>query len=213
MAGLKDPEAEKATRWAKAHRYAQGYADNGMSRALTIYYTRYFPLITLAAFGCAVAIAFLRAGEGPVDGWFIGWLGTYLFAITTALGGITYNIKRLKPTVELGSTLSIVMPLEKEEQRALTRAINGKQLIPDEHLTIARALAVQYRKTLATWLIVGPAYTYILGPAFSSPTSFNWVYLMFLVPMIIALVLGIRSFRRQGRFLTTTAHRSHTAPS
>ncbi|WP_152915934.1 hypothetical protein [Arthrobacter sp. RIT-PI-e] len=210
---MKDLEAEKAARWAKAEKYAQGYADHGMSRALTVYYTRYFPLITLTAFSSAVLIAFLRAGGGPLDWWFIGWSGTYLFALGAVIGGLTYNSKRLKPSVELGSTLSIVMPLENDEQRALTRGINGKQSVPDEHLTIARSLAVLRRKNTATGLLLGPAMTYVLAPRFSSPSpegSIDWFFLTVLTLLITTLVLSIRFFRRQGHFLTATA--PHTTP-
>ncbi len=207
MTGINDMEAERATRWAKAEKFAQGYADHGMGQALTIYYTRFFPLIALAAIGIAAAVAAITAQDRPVDWWFAAWLGSQLLAVSSAIGGITYNVKRLKPRVTLGSTLSIVMPLEKEEQQALTRGINGKESVPDEHLTIARSQAIQSRKTAATWLLVAPAFTYVFGSAFASSSTFfsvGWYYLVMLALMIVILVILIRSFRRQGQFLIAT---------
>lgn len=208
MADVQDLEAKKTARWAKAEKYAQGFTDRGMSRALTVYYTRFFPLITLAAIGLALGIAFIRSQGAPVDGLFAAWLSTYLFAVGTAIGGFSYNSKRLKPSVELGSTLSIVMPLEKEEQRAIMRGINGEQSVPDEHVTIARSVAVQSRKNTATMLLVGPFNAMFLGPMFSSPSmlaSVGWFYLLMFAAVIAVLIYGIRSFQRQGRFLTASA--------
>jgi hypothetical protein len=204
MANGVSADAEKAARWAKAGRYAHGYADHGMGEALKIYYTRYFPLIALTAFGVAMIIAFVRAGDGPVDGWFAAWLGTYLFAISAGIGGLLYNTKRLTPQVKLGSTLSIIMPLEKEEQRALTRGINGKEPVPAEHISIARSLAIQSRKTTATWLLLAPGLIYVFGPVFSSSTSLSWFYLLILAFLVTVMAFMTRSFRRQGHFLNTT---------
>lgn len=210
MSDAHDMATAKAVRWAKAEKYAQGYADHGMGRALTVYYTRYFPLITLAAFGLATVIAFLRSGGASPEWWFVGWAGIYLLALGAVIGGLIYNSKCLKPRVDLGSTISIVLPLEKDEQRALTRGIDGKQPVPHEHLIITRSLAVLRRKNTATGLLLGPGMIYVLGPGFSSFGSrgtFDWFLLVVLVFLITVLVFSIRFFRRQGRFLSTTAPR------
>ena len=142
-----------------------------------------------------------------MDWWFTTRLGILLGAIGSFIGGFIYNAKRLKPSVDLGSGPSLIMALEKDEQQALIRGVDGRQSVPDEHLTIARALAVQWRKNNATMLLTIPAYFCIFALAFSTSTS-SWYYLGMLIFPVTMLVLLVRSFHRHGRFLATTAPRT-----
>lgn len=202
MAGLNDPVAASEERWAKAERYARGYADNGMGEALRIYYTRYLPAGVLLVIIVIIIINSVLFPDEP-DRWrSTTQAGFFVFAFSALIGGLIYNAKRLRPRVELGSDLSIMFPLEKEEQKAIRRGITGKEPVPDNHLTVARAVAVQSRKSEATILLVIPAYTYFLGQAAG---SLDWVYLLLFAALVGMVILQARNFWRQGRFLAATA--------
>lgn len=202
MAGVEDPRTAADARWAKAGQYAQGYADNGMGVALRVYYTRYLPLGALAIVLLLALLGPIVIPDGPQQVPTLVQAGWFIFAIAALVGGLVYNAKRLKPRVKLGSNVAITFPLEKDEQKALMRGINGKEPVPANHLTVARAVAVRSRKDAATTLLIVPAYTYFIGQAFE---NLDWVYLAFFAAFAVLAVLQVRSFRRQGRFLAATA--------
>jgi hypothetical protein len=176
MAGVEDPKTAADTRWAKAGQYAQGYADNGMGEALRVYYTRYLPLGALAIVLLLALLGPIVIPDGPEQVPTLVQAGWFIFAITALAGGLVYNAKRLKPRVKLGSNVAITFPLEKDEQKALMRGINGKEPVPANHLSVARAAG-----------------------------HLDWVYLAFFAAFAVLAVLQVRSFRRQGRFLAATA--------
>jgi hypothetical protein len=202
MAGMEDPRTTADARWTKAERYAHGYADNGMGKALRVYYTRYLPLGTLAIVLLLSLLGPIVIPAGPDQIPTLVQAGWFIFAITALVGGLVYNTKRLKPRVELGANVAVTFPLEKDEQKALMRGINGKEPVPANHLAVARAVAVRSRKDAATTLLIVPAYTYFIGQAVG---NLDWVYLAFFVAFAVLAVLQVSSFRRQGRFLAATA--------
>lgn len=205
--GLDDLMAGSDDRWAKAERYARGYADNGMGEVLRIYYTRYFPagVILYAAF--LVLVGPLVSGDGPTDWLFVAQGGAALFGLLAAVAGLIYNAKRLRPRVELASNLAIVFPLEKDEQKYLRRVINGKEPAPQDpvRLSVARSVAVQTRKTHATNLLVVPLYSYCLGNV-AGPLSIFWIILS--PVFVITTIIFVREFRETGHFLAATAPRA-----
>ena len=207
MAGLDDLRAEGNQRWAKAERYAQGFADNGMGEALRVYYTRYFPAGVIVYAAVLALIGPLFAGNEPTDWLFVAQLGISAFGLVAAIAGLIYNATRLKPRVELGKNLFITLPLDKDEQKYLKRVVNGKEPTPQDpgRLTVARSFAVQTRKNLATNLLVVPVYSYCLAYVIEDLSIF-WTAL-FAVFVIITSLL-IREFRRAGRFLAITAPQS-----
>lgn len=202
MAGLDDLKAESNDRWAKTERYARGYADNGVGEALRIYYTRYFPLGVFLLIALVITLGPFLFPDEPTDWLFAAQLGITVFGLLSLVGGLIYNAKRLRPRVELGSNLAITFPLEKEEQKYLRRAINGKEPVPDKHLQVARAVAVQTRKGLATALLVAPMYSYTIGLALG---QLNWFYLLLVALFAGTTIFQVRDFRREGRFLQATS--------
>ncbi len=165
MAELNARTAGADARWAKAGRYAQGFADNGIGEALRVYYTRYFPAGVVLYIGALALIVPLLSGNEPTDWGSVLQFGSFLFALLAAVAGLTYNAKRIKPRAELGKNLSITIGLEVDEQKYVKRVISGKELPPQDpvRLMVARSVAVQARKTNATNLLVVPMYSYCLG--------------------------------------------------
>jgi hypothetical protein len=199
---VEDPRTAADARWAKAERYAQGYADNGMGKALRVYYTRYLPLGILAIVLLLALVGPIVIPDGPEKVVTLVQAGWFIFAIAALVGGLVYNAKQLKPRVKLGSNVAITFPLEKDEQKALMRGINGKEPVPEQHLQVARASAVRGRKDAGTTLLIVPTYTYFIGQAVG---NLDWVYLAFFVAFAVLAVPQVRSFQRQGRFLAATA--------
>lgn len=204
MSGLDDLMADSDDRWAKAERYARGYADHGMGEALRIYYTRYFPLGVAVYAGVLILVGPLIFREKPTDWQLIAQGGVSSFALLAAVAGLVYNAKRLRPQVSLASDLAIVFPLDKQEQKYVKRVVNGKEPVPEDpaHLLVARSVAVQTRKNLATQLLIFPVYSYCLVYLLGDLYVF-WVILTIL--FAVAVILLIREFRRTGHFLTSTA--------
>ncbi len=207
MAGLDDPTSEATERWAKAERYAHGFADNGMGEALRVYYTRYFPIGVIVYAAVLALVGPLFAGNEPTDWLFVAQLGISAFGLLAAIAGLICNAKRLKPRVELGKNLFITLSLEKDEQKYVRRVVNGKELAPQDpgRLTVARSFAVQTRKNLATNLLVVPVYSYCLAYVIEDLSIF-WTVLF--AVFVVTTILLIREFRRAGRFLTATAPQS-----
>lgn len=166
---------------------SRGFADDGMGEALGVYYTRYFPVGALIIVAHVVVVSPLLFPDEPNRWKVTAQLGFFVFALCALVGGLIYNATRLKPRVELGSNLAIVLPLEKEEQKYLRRVINGQEPVPDKHLTVARAVAVQTRKGTATSLLVAPMYSYPIGAAFGQLTWF-WI-------ILAAVFAGVTVFR------------------
>ena len=132
MAGLDDLRAEANERWAKAERYAQGFADNGMGEALRVYYTRYFPAGVIVYVGALALVGSLLSGDEPTDWRRVLQAGSFLFALLAAIAGLIYNSKRIKPRAELGRNLSITVALDGDEQKYVKRVINGKEPPPKD---------------------------------------------------------------------------------
>lgn len=204
MAGLNAQTAGADERWAKAERYARGFADNGMGEALRIYYTRYFPAGVVLYVVALVLVGSLLSGDEPTEWGFILQIGAVLFALLAAIAGFTYNAKRMRPRAELGKNLSITVALNTDEQKYVKRVVAGKEPPPQDpiRLTVARSVAVQARKTNATFLLVAPMYSYCLG---SIPGSLFAFWLVLVAVFVLAAVLVFRDFRRAGRLLATTA--------
>lgn len=204
MAELGARTAEADARWAKAGRYAQGFADNGMGEALRVYYTCYFPAGVVLYIGALALIVPLLSGGEPTDWGSVLQFGSFLFALLAAVAGFTYNAKRIKPRAELGKKLSITIGLEVDEQKYVKRVISGKEPPPQDpvHLMVARSVAVQARKTNATNLLVVPMYSYCLG---SIPGGLSFFWIIIVAVFVLAAILFLRDFRRAGRFLAATA--------
>ncbi|MHA7219236.1 hypothetical protein ACX80L_10120 [Arthrobacter sp. MDT1-48-3] len=208
MAGLDDLMSESDGRWAKAERYARGFADNGMGEALRVYYTRYFPVgVVLYVAALTLITPFLY--DEPPQWSLVLQGGAALFGLLAAIAGLIYNAKRVKPRAELGQNLSITIGLEVDEQKYLRRVISGKKAPPQDpvRLAVARSVAVQSRKTQATNLLIEPMYSYCLGGLFGD-LSFLWMGIA--AVFLITTVLFAREFRRAGRFLATTAPQNVT---
>ncbi|WP_157940116.1 hypothetical protein [Arthrobacter ruber] len=204
MAGLDDLTSEANERWAKAERYAHGFADNGMGEALRVYYTRYFPAGVILYAGALALVGSLLSGDEPTNWRLVLQAGSFLFALLAAIAGLIYNSKRVKPRAELGKNLSITIGLEVDEQKYLRRAITGKEPPPQDpvRLAVARSVAVQSRKTQATNLLTVPLHSYGLGGLFED-LSFLWMGIT--AVFLVTTILFAREFRQTGRFLAATA--------
>ncbi|MHA7192012.1 hypothetical protein ACX80N_17145 [Arthrobacter sp. MDT2-16] len=203
MAGLDDLRAEANERWAKAERYAQGFADNGMGEALRVYYTRYFPAGVVLYVG-ALALVGSLLYDGPPNLSLVLQGGAALFGLLAAIAGLIYNARRVKPRAELGKNLSITIGLEVDEQKYVRRVITGKEPPPQDpvRLAVARSVAVQSRKTQATNLLTVPLNSYCLGGLFGD-LSFLWMGIT--AVFLVTTILFAREFRQTGRFLAATA--------
>ncbi len=204
MAGLDDLRAEATERWAKAARYAQGFADNGMGEALRVYYTRYFPAGVILYVGALALVGSLLSGGEPTNWRLVLQAGSFLFALLAAIAGLIYNSKRIKPRAELCRNLSITIALNVDEQKYVKRVINGKEPAPEDpvRLAVARSVAVQTRRTNATNLLVVPMYSYCLGGV---PGNLFIFWAIVATLFTLATILSTREFRRAGQFLAATA--------
>lgn len=209
MAGIDDLMSESDGRWAKAERYARGFADHGMGDALRVYYTRYFPAGVVLYVGALALAGSLLSGDEPTDWSSVLQAGAFLFGLLAAIAGLIYNAKRIKPRAELGKNLSITIGLEQDEQKYVRRVISGKEAPPQDpvRLAVARAVAVQTRKTQATNLLVAPMYSYCLG---SIPGSLFIFWIILSGCFALTVILFFRDFRRAGRFLTATSPQKAT---
>ncbi|MHA7144983.1 hypothetical protein ACX80U_09735 [Arthrobacter sp. TmT3-37] len=198
--------SESDGRWAKAERYARGFADNGMGEALRVYYTRYFP-VGVVLYVAALALITPLVYDGPPNWSLVLQGGAALFGLLAAIAGLIYNAKRVRPRAELGRNLSITIGLKVDEQKYLRRVINGKEDPPQDPVrrAVARSVAVQSRKTQATNLLTVPLYSYCLGGLFGD-LSFLWMGIA--AVFLVTTILFAREFRRAGRFLAATTPRT-----
>jgi hypothetical protein len=59
----------------------------------------------------------LVSGDGPTNWWFVLQGGAAVFGLLAGFAGLIYNVKRLRPRVDLASNLAIVFPLKTDEQK------------------------------------------------------------------------------------------------
>lgn len=202
MAGPEDKVAKSHDRWATAEHHSRGVTDNGLSAALHTYYTRYFPAGVFIIMALTITGGYLLAGGGPVHWQRTLSLGAILVGFAGLVGGTIYERERLAPSAHLGSASNLLSLLEEEEGKALMRGINGKGTIEAEHLTVARAVAVQQRKKTASTLLGTPCFCFLFS---SVGTPAGWFAVALVPAVLIITAVFIRDFRRQGRFLAITA--------
>lgn len=209
MSGIDDLMADPDDRWARATRRAQGIEDNGLSQAVRLYYTSFFP----AGFFILVAV-------GTVGGTLVfpdtpeKWatslaLGLLLGVLGALIGGLVYNAKKVVPAAKLGR-IDVLISLEREEQKHVRRQILGKAPTDQERLAVTKAAAVQLRKGLATQLIVQPVFPLIFIPQalnfiLRGDSLFAWLMAVAVGVTAAGVALVARDFRRAGQFLTRTA--------
>lgn len=212
MSGIDDLLAESNERWATAGKRAQGIADNGMGDALKIYYTRFLPagLVGLISLGTLGGMLVMGATPGEWPSYLL--VGCLLAVLGVAIGGLAYNAKCLRPAVNHGRT-NVLLTLESHEQKHVRRQIMGKSPLDPEHLTVARGVAVQMRKGLATQLLLAPVYPLAFIPQAVSwllrgDPVLAWIMGILVVGLFIATGLLAREFRRTGTFLEGTAEQN-----
>ncbi len=202
MAGPEDMVAEPRDRWAKAEQHSHGVTDNGLGSALRRYYTHYFPIGALIILGLTITGGYLLAGDGPIHWQRTLSLAAILAGFASIIGSTIYERDHLTPSVHLGSSNDLLSLLEKDGSKELIRVINGKAPIDAGHLTVARAVAIQQRKKTASTLLGAPAFLPILSLI---GTPLGWFSVALMAALLIVTMRFIRNFRRQGRFLATTA--------
>ncbi|NOJ59452.1 hypothetical protein [Arthrobacter sp. 260] len=193
----------EAARWAKAERRARGIADHGLGKALTRYFTLYFPailLVLMAGGAVASSLIFGLAWNDPTS----FQLGFLLAGIGTLILGLVYNAYRIRPAAEVG-TLSVLMALESDEQKKVRRQILRKILPETTQLAVSRAAAVQLRKSLATSLMILPMLLFCVTSNLFAVSGGLWWLVASAIPFsLIAAVQVIREFRSAGQFLRET---------
>ncbi len=208
MSGIDDLLADSNDRWSRARRNADDVEDLGLSQALRTYYTRYFPV------GVAVLVV-AGTGAGPLifGGTLSDWasylaFGFVLAAVGATIGGLIYNAKKVAPAARLPRT-DILYPLETEERKHINRQIAGKSPIDTEHLSVARAGAIQQRKNLVRQLLLLPSnlflFTSLAANWAGRGEPLVWVMLIAVALSIVGIVFLVRDFRRTSRFLASTS--------
>jgi hypothetical protein len=192
-------KADPPSRWVTAERWAAGTRDNGMGEAVRIYYTRYFPALALLLLTAGSMVSYLLLGHGDASWVDHVQVGALLVATGCLMGGLVYNAKRLKRTVELGRADAMIA-LNKTDQASVRRQIAGKEPPDQEHLAVVRAAAVQMRKQTATTVLIMPSYLYLFVV-----TDEWWLAVTGGVILLACMFLIVLDFRRQGRFLRETA--------
>ncbi|ALE06207.1 hypothetical protein AL755_13260 [Arthrobacter sp. ERGS1:01] len=208
MSGIDDLLAEANDRWSRAMNNARDVEDLGMGEAVKTYYLRYFPAgaLVLVAAGTVLGTIVFR-GDG--SSWSLNLAFGLLFAMAGALvGGLVYIAKKVSPAA-LTYRSDVLLPLENLERKHVTRQIAGKAPIEREHLSVARAGAVQQRKSLARQLVLAPAYVFLFTAQATNwagqEKPLAWIMLMLVAVWLISIVLLVRDFRRAGRFLVSTS--------
>ncbi|ALE06250.1 hypothetical protein AL755_13590 [Arthrobacter sp. ERGS1:01] len=207
MSGLDDLLAESNDRWSRAMRNAQDVKDLGLGQAVRTYYIRYFPagVLVLIVAGTALGLLLFRGNPSAWPQYLA--LGLVLAAAGTVIGGLIYNAKKVSPAARLPSG-DILFPLESEERKQINRQIAGKAPIDREHLSVARAGAVQQRKGLARLFLLMPSNLFLFASLTANwagqAAPLAWLMLAAVAATITGMVFLIRDFRRAGRFLTTT---------
>jgi hypothetical protein len=96
--------SESEGRWAKAERYARGFADNGVGEALRVYYTRYFPAGVALYVVALIVVSSLLYGEEPIDWRFVVQGAAPAFGFLAGGAGLIYNAKKLRPALNWALT-------------------------------------------------------------------------------------------------------------
>jgi hypothetical protein len=208
MSGMDDLLAEANDRWARAVSNATNVKDLGLGEAVKTYYIRYFPagaLVLIAAGTALGPTVFGSAGSS----WSLNLaLGLLLATVGTLVGGLIYNAKKVSPAA-LTYRSDVLLPLESRERKHVTRQIAGKTAIDKEHLPVARAGAVQQRKSLARQLILAPAYVFLFTAQSinwaGQEEPLAWIMLILVAGWLVSIAFLVREFRRSGRFLTSTS--------
>lgn len=208
MSGIDDLLAESNDRWSRAKRNAQDVEDLGMGKAIKTYYIRYFPAGVLVLTAAGTVVGLLIFGGTP-SGW-VSYLffGFVLAAFGSLIGGLIYDAKKVAPLARL-PRVDVLFPLEGEERKQINRQIAGKSPIDGEHVSVARAGAVQQRKGMARLLLMLPSnlflFTSLAANWAGREDPFVWVMLIAVALSIVGVVFLMRDFRRTTRFLTTTS--------
>ncbi|SEF10859.1 hypothetical protein SAMN04489740_4041 [Arthrobacter alpinus] len=204
MSRIDDLLAESNDRWSLAMGNAQGAEDLGLGPAVKTYYTRYVPGGVLVLLVSGIWVGNLVFGAAP-SGWASLSFG-FVFAMGgAAIGGLIYNSKKVAPAARL-NTVNVLYPLAADERKSINRQIAGKAPVDEQHLPVARAGAVQQRKSLAMQLVVLPAYLFLFASQFSSWVErghpFIWIMAVLAAAATVVIVFIGRDFRRTTRFLT-----------
>lgn len=202
--------AESADRWAGAERRSEGVSDNGLGKALRIYFTLYVPigLVLLSVIGIALGMVLFR-GEWA-DSLSYLFLGTGLAWIGAGVGGLIYNAKVVRSAVDMGR-MNVLVSLTTSEQKQLRREILLKGPAEPRHVTVKRPAAVQMRKALATQLVVlAPIleFQFLLQALNAKYSAWWWLMAVLAIAYAVSVVLAGRQFRALGRFLANSAELS-----
>lgn len=199
-------ETNEPAGWAKAKRMAEGVVDHGMDGPLRTYFLLYLPVGTILCVGLGFFGSNLLLGNEP---WAVDLaLGFTLAMFGTLAGGLVYVGRRIKPKVSMART-SPLYGLEKPEQKAIRRQIQGKTPPVPEQLTVARGAAVETRYTLARQLVFAPAYPFLCAAQIMiALQGSRGLWLLFWIPLLLlfagVFVTSAWQFRRMGAFLDGT---------
>ncbi len=204
MSGIEDLMPKSNHRWTDAERRAQGVEDLGLGGALKTYYTRYFPAGVLVLVAAGTLLGNLVFGGGPSDWPSFLAVGFLVAALGAAIGGLTYNAKKIVPAAELGR-IDVLLSLKNEDQQDIRRQILGKTPVDREHLVVSRAAAVQLRKNLATQLIWMSVLPLTFIPQVIRGAGFiSWFMAVGVAVLVIGAMFVARDFQRTGSFLART---------
>jgi hypothetical protein len=208
MSGLDDLLAEANDRWSRAMNNARDVKDLCLGEAVKTYFIRYFPAgaLVLVAAGAALGPIVLR---GAGSGWSSNLaLGLLLATAGTLVGGLIYNAKKVSPAA-LTYRSDVLLPLESQERKRVTRQIAAKAPIEREHLSVVLAGAVQQRKSLARQLVLAPAYVFLFTAQATNwarqEEPLAWIMLILVAGWLLAIVFLVRDFQRTGRFLASAS--------
>lgn len=208
MGGLDDLLAESNERWSWAMKRAGGVEDLCLGQAVKGYYLHYFPLGFLALLVIGIAGGILLFGTAPADWVNTVSVGLLLAVVGAFVGGLIYNAKKVAPAVRLNS-LDVLFRLTDDERKNINHQIEGKAPLDEEHLPVVRAGAVQRRKSMATQIIVMPAYLLMFAVQGASWAGrrdpFGWIWLAVVVIGAVMAIFLVRDFQRTARFLEATA--------
>jgi hypothetical protein len=210
MSGIDDLLAQSNERWAHAVRRAQGIEDKGLGEAVRTYYTRYFHAGLLVLVAAETLAGMLGFGAAPSDWASYLVFGSFLAALGVVVGGLIYNSKNVVPKAQVGR-VDVLLSLESEERKQIRRQIAGQAAVDPEHLSVARASAVQLRKGLATQLLLAPFFVFTFIPQAARLAvrgdPFWWLMAVGVGGVLIGMAFLIRDFHRTGRFLARTSER------
>lgn len=204
MSGVDDLLKRDGKRWEAARRRAAGVEDRGLGPAIRRYYGLYLPAGAILI-GAGVAVAGLLASlAGPVDWELIVVLGVLCAVLAASIGGILYNRNRIA-LAAASARVDVTLSLTDEERRSVRRQIRGKESVDLPRLDVARAVAVQLRRGLATQQMLMPVQVLILlPPVVHWGGLFTWLFAVASPLMVVGLVYTYWDFRRAGEFMART---------